>query len=92
MQYNENILNNQHLYYNIYVIQFFSQYLYLLSGLYFLFLWIIVFILLKDEPVARKRMLTMSFVLMIITLFVEQLTLIDWWRPEFNFNSKNSGS
>lgn len=68
------------------IISFFSQYIYLLSGLYFFVWWIFFFFLFRKNWVLQKRMLVISSIFMVITPFLEQAALVDWWRPKFIYS------
>ncbi len=68
------------------IILFFSQYLYLLSGVYFLAFWFVLFLAVKDIE-ARRRMFLLSCVFVPVALVIGLLTTRDWFRPEFIFNT-----
>jgi len=69
------------------VIRFFSNYLFLLSGLYFLLWWMVFFISFGSNWEVRKKILVVSGLFAIATPFVETLTLRDWWSPVFIWNA-----
>ena len=66
---------------------FLGDHLYLLAGLYFLLFWIILFALLGKKWPAKRKMLIISSIFMVEVPFIEHLTLIDWWRPNFMFDT-----
>ena len=66
---------------------FFAQHLYLLSSLYFLLFWIVFYISFRKDKEIQKKILIVSFILMIDTPFVEHINLADWWSPTFILNT-----
>jgi hypothetical protein len=54
------------------------QYSYLILGLIFLVIWIILFLWRKDT---RKELLIISFIFGIAGLLVEPVYINDWWKP-----------
>lgn len=62
---------------------FFSEYIFLLSGLYLFSFWLILFFLFRKNEVVTKRMLIISLAFMILTPILEWACLIDWWQPTF---------
>jgi hypothetical protein len=68
------------------LISFFSTYIYLLSALYFLLWWIVLFISLRKHRAAQKKILILSVLFAIATPFIEHLNLYDWWSPVFVWN------
>lgn len=65
---------------------FLAEHLYFLSCIYFLFFWIAVFILLKDNALARKRMFIISLLFTAFNPFIQSMYLADWWHPKFIFD------
>jgi len=54
------------------------QYSYLLTGLGFLLVWILLFIWRKD---VRKEMILLSVIFGIVGLIAEPIHIQDWWKP-----------
>jgi len=63
---------------------FISQHLYLLAALYFAFWWVLFFFISKDQ---RRAMLIFGFWGMVLGPLVQQMHLIDWWHPNFVFDT-----
>lgn len=63
---------------------FLVNHLYLLAALYFLFFWIIFFTM---NPKGRKFMFVVSIFGMLLGPFVQEMHLIDWWYPNFWFDT-----
>lgn len=66
------------------ITSFFAEHLYLLAALYFAFWWALFFSAFKDQ---RRAMLIFGFWGMLLGPLVQQMHLIDWWHPNFVFNT-----
>lgn len=64
------------------------QYTYLLQALLFLIVWLSLFLWRKD---ARKEMLILSSIFMVIGPITELIYTIDWWSPNFLFGFSKIG-
>lgn len=69
------------------VLDFTSQHLYLLSGLYFLTISLFVFHSLKEYPCARRNMIAVGVWFAVVTPIIAHLTLQDWWSPAYLNNA-----
>lgn len=54
------------------------RYSYLLLGLLFLIIWIVLYVWRKN---VRQEMIVLSLIFGIVGLFVEIAYLVDWWTP-----------
>jgi hypothetical protein len=63
---------------------FLSTHLYFAAALYFFIFWILLFAV---NERARKQMFIVSLFGLILGPFAEVMHLVDWWHPNFVFNS-----
>ncbi len=69
------------------LVSFFSTYLFLLSALYFLLWWFVLFVSFRKDKKVQKKNSIASVNFMIVTPFIEHLNLTDWWQPTFIWNT-----
>lgn len=63
---------------------FLVNHLYFLTAIIFSILWLILFIVNKNN---RKQMFLIGLICMLGGSFTEQMHFTDWWHPNFIFNS-----